>query len=52
MTWPVEILVAVIGAIFAAIGYMIKSVIDWWQNRQKERAQTLAQLQRNGYSLC
>lgn len=46
MAWPVEIQVSVIGAAFAVAGYTLKSVIDWWQNRRKEQARTIAQLQR------
>src|SRR5437899_12486235 len=46
MAWPVEIQVSVIGAVFAVAGYMVKSGIDWWQNKRKERARTIAQLQR------
>jgi hypothetical protein len=46
MAWPVEIQVSVIGAVFAVAGYMLKSVIDWWQQKRKERAQTIAELQR------
>jgi hypothetical protein len=46
MAWPVQIQVSVIGAVFAVAGYMLKSVIDWWQRKRKERAQTIAELQR------
>jgi hypothetical protein len=46
MNLAVEIQVVIITALFAAIGYMVKSVIDWWQNRQKERARIIAEVQR------
>lgn len=46
MNLAVELQVAIITALSAAIGYMIKSVIDWWQDRQKERARIIAEVQR------
>ena len=44
-SWPVEIQVSIIGAIFAALGYFGKGIVDWIQNKRKERAQTLARLE-------
>jgi hypothetical protein len=37
--------VAILGAVFAVAGYVGKSTVDWWQEKQKERAATVAQLQ-------
>ncbi len=37
--------VAILGAVFAIAGYIGKSTVDWWQEKQKERAATVAQLQ-------
>jgi hypothetical protein len=36
---------AVIGAVFAVIGFAGKSLVDWWQEKRKEHAATIAQLQ-------
>jgi len=46
MTWPPEINVAVIDAIFAVAGYVAKSAVDWWQRRRSERARALGKLYR------
>src|SRR6266536_3830589 len=46
MALPVEIQVSIIGAVFAVAGYMVKSWIEWWRHKRKERAQTIAELQR------
>lgn len=37
--------VAILGAVFAVAGYVGKSTVDWWQEKQKERAATVALLQ-------
>lgn len=44
MTWPIEIQVSIIGAVLAAIGYVGKSLVDWWQDKRRERTGILAQL--------
>ena len=42
----VEVQVALITAFLAGLGYIVKSIFDWYQNRRKERARTIGQLQR------
>jgi hypothetical protein len=45
MAWPVEVQVAVIGAAVAGLGYISKSIVEWWQKKRNERAGIIAQLQ-------
>ena len=44
MAWNEEFQVAAVGAVFAGLGYFGKMVMDWRQERRKERAELIAQL--------
>ena len=46
MNLPVEIEVAILGAALAVVGYFGKSLISWRQEKRKDKAQTIAELQR------
>jgi hypothetical protein len=45
MAWTENLQVAAVGAAFAVAGYAGKSVVDWWQEKRKERAGIIAKLQ-------
>ncbi len=45
MLLPLEIQVAIIGAALAAVGYLVKSLVGWRQEKTKAKAHTIGQLE-------